>query len=159
MNTGKSKNATDAAAMKVGQVQTKEISTEGEARVVKESSIDIIKGDDLGSRVEMDKFMNEELEVLLYQPMNRGEEKVVQLGVNGVNQFIPRGIKQKVKRKYVEVLARSRNMNVSAEGFKLENGETKNVVRIAGGLQYPFQVIKDPNPKGPEWLGKILAEA
>lgn len=155
MATGK---MTDPMNTKIGQDQTKVISKEGKAEIVEESSIDVMKPQDLGNIVELEKFMQEPVEVLVYEPFEAGQERVVQLAVNGRNQFVIRGVSQMIKRKYVEVLARARKVNVSADGYKDPTGEAKNSVRISSGLQYPFQVIMDKNPKGPGWLKQILAE-
>lgn len=155
MATGK---MTDPMNTKIGQDQTKVISKEGKAEIVEESSIDVMKPQDLGNVVELEKFMQEPVEVLVYEPFEAGQERVVQLAVNGRNQFVIRGVSQMIKRKYVEVLARARKVNVSADGYKDPTGEAKNSVRISSGLQYPFQVIMDKNPKGPSWLKQILAE-
>ena len=78
--------------------------------------------------------------------------------VDGVVQYVPRGQPQLIKRKYVEVLARSRKVNLSASGVKLADGETKNTVISHNGVNYPFQVLHDPSPKGGPWLQKILSE-
>jgi hypothetical protein len=156
MITGK--NSTDTSNEKIGQDQEKEISVSGDARIVKESVIEKVDGPNLGNRAELENFMNEPVEVLVYAPMGRGEENVVLTSVNGRNQFIIRNVKQTIKRKYVEVLARARKNTVTADGYKDPNGEARNTVSISGGLQYPFQVLNDSNPKGPEWLRQILAE-
>lgn len=152
------KSGTDTTNHKIGQDQEKEISVTGKAEVVSETSIETVPGPVLGEFAELEKFMNEPLEVLVFEPYDKGQENVVQTSVNGKNQFIIRGIPQTVKRKYVEVLARARKVNVSADGYKDPTGEAKNTVRITSGLQYPFQVVRDPNPKGPAWLRQILAE-
>ena len=149
---------TDPMNSQIGQDQTKVISSAGKAEIVEETSIETVPGPNLGNVTELEKFMQEPIEVLVYEPFETGQENVVRTAVNGKNQFIVRGIPQMVKRKYIEVLARARKVNVSADGFKDPNGEAKNVVRITSGLQFPFQVISDPNPKGPAWLRQILAE-
>lgn len=150
---------TDPTNTKIGQDIEKEISIKGKAEVISETTIEKVPGPALGAFAELEKFMSELVEVLIYEPFNAGEEKVVQLAVNGKNQFVIRGKPQKIKRKYVEVLARARKVGVTADGYKDGRGEAKNTVQISSGLQYPFQVIEDRNPKGPAWLRQILAEA
>lgn len=152
------KTTLDTNKEKIGQDIEKEISVTGKAEIIKETVVETVKGPDLGPVAELEKFMNEVVEILVYEPFEMGQENVVQTAVNGKNQFIVRGVPQRVKRKYVEVLARARKVNVSADGFKDPNGEAKNTVRVTSGLQYPFQVVEDSNPKGPAWLRQILAE-
>lgn len=142
----------------IGQDVEKEISIKGKAEVVSETSVETVPGPALGTVAELEKFMNEPVEVLVYEPFESGHEKVVQLGVNGKNQFVIRGNPQVIKRKYVEILARARKVGVTADGYKDGRGEARNTVQISSGLQYPFQVIADSNPKGPAWLKQILAE-
>ncbi len=143
----------------IGQEQTKEISNSGAAEVVSESGIETVPGPGFESLAELEKFMNEEVKVMLFPPSIKGEEFVAQLGVNGKHQFVIRGMPVWVKRKYIEVLARSRRVNVQADGYKDGgNGEAKNIVNITNSLQYPFQVLEDKNPKGGPWLSQILQE-
>jgi len=149
---------TDPMNTQIGQDQKKEISMTGEASVKTETSIETVPGPGFEDVASLEKFMQEPVEVFLYEPYEEGQEHVVQLAVNGINQFVIRGVPQTIKRKYVEVLARARRVNVTAHGYKDGMGEAKNTVRINSGLQYPFQVVDDPNPKGPAWLKQILAE-
>ena len=153
-----SKVTLDTENEQTGQGQTKEISGSGKAEVLNESEIEKVDGFQMQNLAELEQFMNEEVEVLVYEPFEEGQEQVVQLGVNGVNQFVVRGIPQTLKRKYVEVLARAKKQGVTARGYKAPDGEAKNDVRITTGLQYPFQILNDPNRNGPAWLRKILAE-
>ena len=152
------KKGFDPLNTQIGQEQEKEISITGKAEVTKETKVEPVEGPNWEDKLELEKFMNEELEILVYEPYEEGQEQIVQLAVNGVNQFVPRGIPTRVKRKYVEVLARSRKVTVTANGYKDPRGEAKNTVHFAQGLNYPFQVLSDQNPNGPAWLKKILAE-
>ena len=152
------KKGFDPLNVQVGQDREKEISVDGKAEVTKETVIEPVEGPDLEDQVELERFMNEIVEILVYEPFEEGEQKVVQLSVGGRNQFVPRGVPTKVKRKYVEVLARAKKVTVSANGVKDPNGEARNIVRFGHGLQFPFQVLNDPNPNGPAWLRKVLAE-
>ena len=151
-------NKIDTVNEQIGQKVEKEISINGKAEIVKESEIETVPGPDLGDVAALEAFMNEPVKVFVYEPMERGHEHIAQLGVNGINQFVIRGVEQTIKRKYVEVLARARKVNVSANGFKDPNGEARNAVSITSGLQYPFQVVEDLNRNGAPWLRQILAE-
>ena len=74
--------------------------------------------------------------------------------------FLPIGGEVITKRKYVEVLARSRTDRVTSQeetahpdvgrdGFKVQRrSQRKNM----------FSVLEDKNPKGREWLNRIHAE-
>ena len=151
-------NKLDATNEKIGQKIEREISVRGEAKITKDTKVEPVEGPDFEDVVALEAFMNEPVEVFLYEPMREGEEHIVATWVNGVSQYIIRGRPQTIKRKYVEVLARARKVHVSAKGFKTPDGDAKNQISIVSGLQYPFNVLSDPNPKGPAWLKQILGE-
>jgi len=148
----------DTTNEQIGQDQTKHISGSGEAAVTYDSGIESVPGPGFESLAEYEKFMNQPIKLMVYPPMNDGDEPIVQVAVNNVNQFVIRGREQTIKRKYVEVLARAKKVNISAHGYKDRDGEAKNVVNVNSSLEYPFQVLEDRDPRGPAWLRKILAE-
>lgn len=142
-----------------GQNESKRISGSGTAKVIPGSTIEKVDGPDWKNTAELEKFMNEEVEILVYEPIDENEPFLVDPSVNGTRQFIIRGVPQKVKRKYVEVLARSKRNMVSARGYiDRQTQEAVNEVRVNKSLMYPFQILEDPNPNGPAWLRKVLAE-
>jgi hypothetical protein len=80
----------------------------------------------------------------------------VHTSVNGINQNFIRGAKQNVKRKYVEALARARTYTYVQE--MVDSRDPSNIrTNERAVLPYPFEVLHDPNPKGREWLERILA--
>jgi len=109
------------------------------------------------SKAEREAFMNEILTVVVQSSGDENDADIVQVGVNGVTQFFKRDVAQQVKRKYVGVLARAKKTDYQQ---KLDDrlGESMNTLSKRRMLKYPFQVIHDPNPKGPEWLRHALAE-
>lgn len=105
-------------------------------------------------------FNEEVLIVTVSESNDPGAEPVVQVGVNGVNQFFPRGIPVKCKRKFVESLARAKPQTVTTADPQNMNGsgDQYKVIRRSAQL-YPFQVIYDPSGlKGGEWLAKVMME-
>ena len=115
------------------------------------------------AEVDLLRFLNEEVEILVYEPQELGGGKemwYVPLCVDCVTQYVRRGQPQKVKRKYLEVLARARKVGVRAHGFVTGGTEVVNEVhRTSRALEFPFQVLHDPSgPKGTEWLARILRE-
>lgn len=109
--------------------------------------------------LEIEAFMNEMVTIVVNAPHDPDEPMLVQVGVNGVNQFIPRGEPIAVKRKYVEVLARAKRTDF-AQNLDERLGETAfNQVRPMHSLRFPFSMIHDPNPNGGAWLTAVLAEA
>ena len=108
--------------------------------------------------LEMEAFLNEPVTIVINPSQDPEDPKLVQVGVNGTSQFIPRGEPFTVKRKYVEVLARAKRTDF---GQTLDErlGERMNHLHAMHSLRYPFSVVRDANPNGGAWLVGILAEA
>ena len=149
----------DTENLKQGQSTSARISGTGKAEKTVTQGIEPVEMERMKEMAELEKFMNEELDVFVYEGMDESDEKIVQLGINGVNQFVVRGRQQKIKRKFVEALCRAKQVRVTSTGRIGPNGDAVNDVRSMVSLQYPFQVMHDPNPKGPPWLKGVLGEA
>lgn len=61
------------------------------------------------------------------------------------------------RRKYLGVLAGAKHDSIETEVIKHETHED-NRANIYSSGKYPFSVIKDSNPRGHEWLTRILTE-
>lgn len=111
-------------------------------------------------QMELERFMNEELDVLIHEPQQEGEPPVVEMEVGGIPCYAMRGVPQKLKRKYVEVLARARSAHVR-HWYKQQGENTKNFQSFSSrALAFPFIVEKDPSGgKGRAWLASTLASA
>lgn len=105
-------------------------------------------------------FFNEKVDIIVHESTDPAAIPIPQLNVNGVNQFFIRGQKQSVRRMFVARLARMKQTRYTQQ--IINDPASGNVIQRMVphvGLRYPFSVIHDPNPKGPAWLQKILAEA
>lgn len=108
-------------------------------------------------QLDLEQFMQELVVVNVYPDGQQGALDVILITVNGTNQGIIRGKDQRIKRKYIEALARSRIINYVQEvpdPTKPENIQMKPLA----GLTYPFNVREDKNPRGPAWLDSILRQ-
>ena len=146
----------------VGQAPARHISTVGDAEV-KTDRIEIASADALNKNGLADElaFMEEVLEIVVLPTADKTESKVVEAGCNGQRQFFVRGVRQKVKRKYVEVLARSKPIDYEHRMTKNETtGEVQNsMIPKEAALKYPFEVKYDPSgARGEAWLSKVLAD-
>lgn len=111
---------------------------------------------DVGSEA----FFNELVEIIVHESTDPAAIPIPQVNVNDVNQFFIRGQKQKVKRMFVARLARMKQTRYTQQiANDPSSGHVIQRMIPHVGLRYPFSVIHDPNPKGPAWLQKILAEA
>jgi hypothetical protein len=103
-------------------------------------------------------FMEEKVTVMLHEDTDPNAENPVQVACNGINQFFFRGQPQDVKRKYVEILARAKRTRVATPEVTDGSGARTNAIRQSSSIRYPFQVVFDPNPKGPAWLKAVMQE-
>lgn len=104
-------------------------------------------------------FLEEFIDVMIHEDSNKFAEPIVQVSVNGRNQFFERGKVQSVRRKFVECLARAKPVAHDNIEFTKQNGERDYMYPSRASLKYPFSVIHDPNPKGRDWLKGILSRA
>lgn len=112
---------------------------------------------DFGKLAADESFMNEVVTVLVHGTTNENEAPHFILNCNGVNQPVLRGMPTKMKRKYLEILARMKETKYTQV---TPNPAAPDVseMRARHGLAYPFELVEDPNPKGREWLRNVLAE-
>lgn len=108
---------------------------------------------------KMEAFYEDEVEIVISDTDAPNAENIIQLSVNGVNQFLIRGIPQIVKRKFVEVLCHAQPENLSTPEFIDPNGNRATKVVKTRGLKYPFRVLRDSSPDGRRWLESILKTA
>lgn len=103
-------------------------------------------------------FYEEEVEVVVSESDNPNLEQLIQVGVNGTNQFFIRGVPVIVKRKFLEGLCRARPESITTQEYLDANGNRSTRVIKTPGLKFPFRVLRDSNPRGREWLEKLLQE-
>lgn len=119
--------------------------------------IEKVAESDFVKAAELEAFMNEILTVIVHEDGNDNAVENPCPSVNGVNQGFIRGKEQNVKRKYVEALARGRKTKYVQRILDPTRPESIQMVETTS-LVYPFSVLRDPNPKGKEWLRSILAQ-
>ena len=147
------KRQIDAGAEFLGKEDTLAI-----GEISSRAGIDVVDKPMPKEAFAVEAFMNEPVTILVNPSQDPDEPQLVQVGVNGVNQFMPRGVPIAVKRKYVEVLARAKRTDF-AQKLDERLGEAMNHLRAMHSLRYPFSVISDPSPNGGAWLTGVLAEA
>lgn len=104
------------------------------------------------------EFMNEMVAVRVHESTDKNAEKIIFVSNDGVPQRFVRGQYVAAKRKYVEVLARSKPFSVTTPETTDGNGDRTTMIRTTVGLMYPFD-MQDRNPRGQAWLQRVLAEA
>lgn len=103
-------------------------------------------------------FMEELVKIRVEPLTEKNPRKLIDLYVNGVPEWVPVGKPWIMRRKYVEVLARSKPMSVQTRHEQPEESlDPQNEVIRSTSAQFPFSVLQD-TPKGVAWLNKIMAE-
>ncbi len=112
---------------------------------------------DFGKLAATEAFMNEVVTVMVHSTTDENQAPHVIVNCNGTNQPIIRGVPTKVRRKYVEILARMKETKYTQH---TPNPAAPDVseLRARHGLAYPFDLVDDPNPRGRAWLQHVLAE-
>ena len=83
--------------------------------------------------------------------------------VNGVKKWmicgwLPVGVEVTTRRKYVEVLARSRRGSVKTDTQNPENQPNGGRITRRMSSEISFSIIEDKNPRGREWFSRIMME-
>lgn len=108
-------------------------------------------------------FNEEPVIIQLHESTDPNAEKLVYVAINGegaaggVNGYLPRGVPVTVKRKFVENLCHARPVAYESVERMNQRGEREVIYPKTSALKYPFSVISDPNPKGAQWLSKLLS--
>lgn len=105
-------------------------------------------------------FMEETLEVVLHKGSEKYSPLMEQVGVNGTQIWIPVDTPVALKRKYVEILARSQPIDITTESGESPGDELVfNRVKRNQRRNFSFSILKDPSPKGQAWLAKVMRES
>lgn len=110
------------------------------------------------TELELVAFMEEEVEVVILDSEKDNAEQVIHLCHNGRNQFMLRGVKTRIKRKFLDILARAKTEIVRTPEVIDSSGNNTRSIKLSSTLCYPFQVISDRNPMGRDWLERVIAE-
>jgi len=110
---------------------------------------------DFVKSAELEKFMNDIITIIVHESSEEGSLDIATPQVNGLNQPIIRGVESKVKRKYVEALARNRITKYVQRVQDPSKPENIQMVEKTT-LACPFAVLHDPHPNGRKWLEAIL---
>lgn len=105
-----------------------------------------------------ESFMEEELEITLPPQKEDSERPYVEVMVNGKRQFMPKGPIIKVRRKYVEVLAR---MKETEYDQRQTDPTQPDSIQLVPRTRFVHNFVVHYDPRGDigaAWLRKIMAE-
>ncbi|MBV8049121.1 MAG: hypothetical protein JO171_18380 [Paludibacterium sp.] len=118
----------------------------------------ILASEGLSTIAAEEAFMNEILEVEIQSTGDENAPPNGVLTVNGRSQPWIRDTPIKMRRMFVEMLARCKETKYTPQEPDFRNPEPTNVPKGRTAFVLPFAVLHDPNPKGRAWLAAIKAE-
>lgn len=103
-------------------------------------------------------FNEEPIEIRLEPRSERNAPRMIDVAVNGERKWIPVGVPVRLRRKFVEGLARAQPYSVATDvGTAMEATPHNHAIRTPYRL-HPFTVLRDDNPRGAAWLNKVMYE-
>jgi hypothetical protein len=156
--TRSTRNDLETNEQVVGQDRPREMPSTGKARI-DPPHVEVVDRVVDKDHLENLRFNEDVLTIVVLDSTSPTDDPVPYVINDGRRQAFIRGQEQKVKRKYVEVLARMKYTTFSQEKYKDSQGidAIRNIPHSA--LRFPFVVRHDPSPRGKAWLQAILSEA
>lgn len=102
-------------------------------------------------------FNNEYITVRIEMVSDEKAAPVFEIEVNGEKAFFRRGEVKKVKRMFVEGLARAKPINYGSQEYRGDDGLTHIRYPTTTGVRYPFQIV-NPTALDEAWIQAILAQ-
>lgn len=146
----------DTRDQKIGQGQTFNLPATGPVGPL-EDEIETVDTPRWRDKAKMEAFMAEFVEIRVADTGGVNEEQFIDIGSNGVRQFVQRGVWQRVRRRFVEVLARAKRDVIHTPEFTDAAGNNSTRLVKTPVLRYPFE-MRDKNPDGQVWLQRVLLE-
>jgi hypothetical protein len=104
-------------------------------------------------------FNEEPVTILLHRGREKNAPTHEMVGVNGQIMWIPVDTPTRIPRKFVENLARAQPINVNTTSGESPGDDlTFNHVQRSLSSLVSFSVLEDKNPRGREWLTRVMRE-
>jgi hypothetical protein len=108
---------------------------------------------------EYEAFMQLPMVIRIHESADVRSAPAVAVGCNGERKWLPRGRAIKIQRKFVENLARSKEMHVRTEANGDRSSDEGTLTRRHATSPYGFEILHDSHPKGRAWIERVLHEA
>jgi hypothetical protein len=112
---------------------------------------------DLNKIAEHERFMNQYVECKVEDSNNQYDEQEIVVGHNGMVQTFIRGLEQKVRRKFVYVLATAKTDSINDKQVVGRDGEKVIRSTVVSVPKYTISILEDTR-EGREWFKRIRAE-
>jgi hypothetical protein len=120
--------------------------------------IEVIDKVPTGDKIETERFMAQMIDVVVHDSSDETDDDFIIVQVNGRTQAFLRNTVQRVRRYFVEALARSKRTTYKQRLDDRLGEAVVNVMNPRHVLNYPFTVVSDPDPRGVPWLQQVLAQ-
>lgn len=122
--------------------------------------IQIVAADRMDIKAKTEKFMNERVVIEIEPGTEANDPVYVELGHNGINQFVKRGEPQSVKRKFLYSALMAKRVSINVAYGKDPAGNEFNRATLSAKNTYTARLVSDPNPEGgSKWVQKVMAES
>lgn len=168
VNMGKYAKAVDLQELDNPDLGTASFEGDTSRVVVEGSDLDLeITADviNLKERTALLAFMEEPMTIMLAESTDANADAFVFCAVNGEpadtrnkTPWLRRGVEITTKRKFVERLLRAKPVAIKSVEVVGGDGARSIEYKRSSALRYPFQVIEDQNPRGRDWLRKVMLE-
>jgi hypothetical protein len=150
----------DSREADIGQDRPRNMRSDGPAeQSLDKPDIEVVDRPVNKAKLAQMSFNEEILEVVVHDTDDKTAEPYPLVINGGARQYFVRGTTQRVKRKFIEVLARAKKTTYTQRKIRDSEGNEMYQQIPHTTLLYPFSVISDPNPSGRVWLESILREA
>lgn len=100
-------------------------------------------------------FQEQLVMVRIHETSEKGAENPVVLGVNGRNVAIYRGHDTIVRRKFATLLFRCKPESMNTRVERDGSGNPKNFIDKNRALKFPFDIVRDDDPRGRRWAQQM----
>lgn len=107
---------------------------------------------------EIEAFMNEMLVIRIHDTTDKNAPPRVFVGDNGEQLWLPRKVKIRIPRRFVERLAQSHEAAYSQANNPDPYADEGKVTKTSQAQPYPFEVLHDPSRVGARWLRRTMRE-
>lgn len=114
--------------------------------------------EDVRTSAEIELFMQDNLIIVIHKSTDKNALLKVPVGVNGETAWLPRDIKLRIPRKFVERLARAQEATYRTDDNPDPRMDEGKIIRRTNGQVFPFQVLHDPSPHGARWLRNVTLQ-
>lgn len=122
--------------------------------------IDIVPAKKAHSKAAEARFMEEIVVVMIEAADEPNAPVFIHAGHNGVSQYIKRGERQNIKRKYLYSLLAAKRVKFACAFGKDGSGNEFNRLNPSGQMAHRVSLVEDKNPNGGmKWFTAVMAAA